>query len=126
MIASLCSCRRISSMPISRSISVRIVVNVRLARPIQSPNVRSAFGMRSGPRTNSAITQIRASSEKLISNIRVVFVRVDLSGLQFAFDHTFLAGGRRLFFFLHRGTESLDGGAEIRAERLQALRSEQQ
>src|SRR5262245_9024073 len=126
MTASLCNCRRISSMPISRSISARIVVNVRLARPIQSPNVRNAFGMRSGPRTNSAITQIRASSEKLISNIRVVFVRVGLAGLQFALDHAFLTGRRGLFFFLHRGTESLDRGAEVRAERLQTFRSEQQ
>ena len=46
---SLCSWRRMSSAPISRSTSILMLLKLRLSRPIHKPAVRAAPGRRSGP-----------------------------------------------------------------------------
>src|SRR5450830_78373 len=68
-ICSLCSWRRISSAPISRSTSCLMALKLRFRRPIQRPAVRAAPGRRSGPSTSRATRPTRSSSEKLIPNI---------------------------------------------------------
>src|SRR5512144_2027564 len=113
-------------MPISRSISVFIALNVREIRPIHKPSVRSAPGMRSGPITSNAITQTTTSSGKLISNIRVLFACVCGSRCRdFAFDYA-LARSRRRFLFLDCGSEAFDRATEVGSEGLQTFRAEQQ
>ncbi|MNP55071.1 hypothetical protein D3C76_1496820 [compost metagenome] len=76
MMCSLCSWRRISSAPISRSTSVLMALKLRLRRPIHRPAVRAAPGSRSGPSTSSAIRPISSSSPKLIPNMGHQSLRV--------------------------------------------------
>src|SRR5690606_3487502 len=130
---SLCSCRRISSAPISRSTSVLMDRKLRLMRPIHSPAVRAAPGRRSGPRTIRATSPTRSSSLKPISNMArpgsVFLDRVfDLAGL--TVDHGALLLVRYLLVGLvglllfagllfiggvHRLAKALDGVAQVRA-----------
>ena len=66
--ASLWSWRRISSMPISRSISAFIVVKVRRMRPNHKPNVRRAwrhtFGSKNQQRNHTDECQLRKADIK--------------------------------------------------------------
>src|SRR5689334_12306951 len=143
---SLCSCRRISSAPISRSTSCLIALKLRFRRPTHRPAVRAAPGKRSGPSTSRATRPTSSSSEKLIPNISLRshvfadrlfdFLRLHVDGVRLVhrglrlYRRNRLGRGRvrvgRFFVVVHGFLETLDRLADVSAEVFQFLGAEYQ
>src|SRR5690606_14016196 len=135
----LCSCRRISSAPISRSTSFLMLLKLRLSRPIHRPALRAASGKRSGPSTIKATRATSSSSLKPTSNMIEHYGRVrDASSVfldrvfdlaRFAFDGLplllFYRGRRLVIVGANRLAKALDRIAKIGTQALEALGAEQ-